>query len=306
MVDVIRLPEDVELIKFLKNISFVGIILSLVFTAISFFRYLNITPHVSALFLITTLSLLVRPTDKMSEIPKYIFVNLPLLGGIMISVWSLINMFFRFYHISLNTNVSFILMGLTLIIPYATFLSHRFHPTQLISFLILLINLEPVLNYVYKMLLPTLPNLVSLSSFFTSWIFILISSSIIFRWPGRGFVSYFTSESVSGSLARRALLVNILIIPLIGYLGMSVNLVLSLVVLISMTALLFWINIRFLYNSELDNFLIREELRKHNVNLRLHNENLTEKIQDLEKTRQHYLENINYQDKFRGIAESLG
>ncbi len=306
MVDVIRLPEDVELTKFLKNISFVGIILSLVFTAISFFRYLNITPLVSSLFLITALSLMVRPTDKMTNIPKYIFVNLPLLGGIMIFAWSLINIFFRFYNISLNTNISFILMGLTLTIPYATFLYHRFHPTQLISFLIFLLNLEPVLNYIYKMFLPTIPNQVSLSSFFTSWIFILISGSIIFRWPGRGFVSYFTSDSVSGSLARRTLLVNILIIPFIGYLGLYTNFVLSLVVLISMIAVLFWINTRYLYNSELDNFLIREELRKHNVNLRLHNEDLTEKIQNLEKTKQHYLENLNYQDKFRDIAESLG
>lgn len=283
-----------------------GIIFSLIFTGISYFKYLNITPHASSLFLIASLSLLVRPTDKMAKIVKYIFVNLPLLGGIVICVWSLINIFLRYYQIGLFTNLSFILLGLTLTIPYASFLHHRFHPTQLMAFLIFILNLEPVLNYIYKMLIPTLANQVSLAAFFTSWIFLLVSSAIIIRWPSRGIVSYFTTESISGSLARRTLLVNVLIIPFIGYLGLYVNFVLGLVALISMTAILSWINIRLLYSSEMENFLITQELKKHNVNLKMDNQGLAEKIQDLEVSKNRYLENLNYQDKFRDIAEALG
>jgi hypothetical protein len=305
-VDAVRLPEDLALIDLLKKISLSGVVLTLALTVITFTGFWGISPHISSLFLITGLALSVRPTENMTKIIKYIFINTPLLGGILLFVWSLINILLNYYRIDNTTNISFMLLGLTLVIPYATFLNHRFHPTQFLAFLILMINIQPVLVFIYSLFTPAARVQVTISSFFTSLIFSLIACSIVLRWPGRGFVGYLTTKSVSGSLARRIILINMLIIPVIGFLGIYFNFVVILVVLIAITTVLFWLNVKFLYHSELENFLINTELKKHNVNLKLSNEDLAGKIQDLEKTGKHYRENLVYQEKFRDIAEALG
>ena len=76
--------------------------------------------------------------------------------------------------------------------------------------------------------------------------------------------------------------------------------------LVVVAVVMAWFNIKLLYKLELERFAMKEELRIHNIHLKLSNEDMAIKMDELEKAKQKYASHLNYQDKFMDIVETLG
>ena len=80
----------------------------------------------------------------------------------------------------------------------------------------------------------------------------------------------------------------------------------TVVLYIALSTILAWLNLKLLYRHELEHFVMQEELRVHNIHLKLSAEDMAAQVQQLESTSQQYVSKLNYQDNFRDLAESLG
>ena len=215
--------------------------------------------------------------------------------------------------IDLSVGLSFLLIGISLILPLIK-LSIRFHIVHLFSFIILIINFMAILGYLYLQLSPLNTNAayVPLSLAIT---FVLLCMAILFHWPARGLMGMFTTDSISSMFALELLIVNVVItflfgaITLIGirigayssYEAAAVLVMLMIVLSIAFT----WINIRLLYRFELERFIMKEELRVHNIDLKLGNEDLIGKMSKLQEKNKEYADKLSNQEKYKDIIASV-
>ncbi len=195
-------------------------------------------------------------------------------------------------------------------------IAHRFHIVQLFALMIIVISAIPLLGYVYQLVSPYRATNIMFLPANTAVLFILLGHAMLLRWPNRGFMGMFTLDSLSSVFALRLLVINVLLSPVIGFIVLSgagrilytFNEVLALLViaLILIASGLTWLNIKLLYKFEVEYLLMKEALRVHNIDLKMSNADLAGRMEDLEKTTEHYANSLKYQDKFRDMSESLG
>jgi hypothetical protein len=300
------LPKNDKLVGFLRQISFGGNLLAVILLAVIFWVGVKIPGGAALLFLIIAATTLFHATESSGNKTKRVFMIIPVTAGFFVCLFSVYLYFFSFERLSLYSLLSFIFIGTGIAIPYIKNLTHRFHPAQFLAFLTLIPNLMATFGMFN----------VDIPIFYISLLFVLISLALLLRWPGRGFMGIFTTDSVSSSLAFKFLVSIMLLVPLLGFIALDWNNVsrasiseVIAVLTVSITALLIvliWINTRQVYKTELENFLMKEELKVHNIDLKLSNEDLVNKMQELENSKKRYAQRLNYQDRFRDIAEGLG
>jgi ABC-type transport system involved in cytochrome bd biosynthesis fused ATPase/permease subunit len=78
-----------------------------------------------------------------------------------------------------------------------------------------------------------------------------------------------------------------------------------IVLLIVLTIIFSWINIRLLYRFELERFVMKEELRVHNIDLKLGNEELADKMTKLQETTKEYADKLSNQEKYKDVTSNL-
>jgi hypothetical protein len=125
----------------------------------------------------------------------------------------------------------------------------------------------------------------------------------------------FTTDSISSMFAFELLIVNIIIIFILGFLSLvgvrmgvyaSYEATAVLIMLIIVFAILFaWFNIRLLYRFELERFVMKEELRVHNIDLKLGNEELAGKMTKLQEKAKEYADKLSNQEKYKDITDNL-
>jgi hypothetical protein len=215
--------------------------------------------------------------------------------------------------INLSIGFSFLLIGLGLILPRLK-ASMRFHFVQLFSFTILIINFMAILGYLYLLLSPVAIN-VPYTPLALATTFVLLCFAILLRWPARGLIGMFTTDSISSMYALGLLIINILITFILGFLslvGVRLGIYASyeatavlIVLLIVCTIVFVWVNIRLLYRLELERFVMKEELRVHNIDLRLGNEDLVGKMTQLQEKNKEYADKLSNQEKYQDVTSNL-
>lgn len=190
----------------------------------------------------------------------------------------------------------------------------RFYAIDALVFIVLIINSIMVLSNAYQLLSIARPQLYFIS-FGPAIIFVLLCISILLRWPGRGFVGMFATDSISSKFSLRLLVVSLgtsFLLGLIIIIGMKNEIYPSygavailVIVFMTLSALIAWINLKLLYKFELERFLMKEELRVHNISINLNNEELISKMTELEGTKNEYAQKLNYQKKVLDIADNL-
>jgi hypothetical protein len=286
--------------------SFGGNLMVVTLLGIAFCFGVKIPLGTALLFLIIAGTTLFHATDRSRQKIKTVFIIVPIVSGIFVSLASIYLFLFSFEKISFYTLLSFIFTGMAIAIPYIKALFHRFHPAQLLAFLTLIINLTVIFSMLGA----------DISLAYVSLLFVIMSMAILLRWPGRGFVSLFTTDTVSSHLAFKLLVWILLFIPLIGLLTLEWEkvghvgpYVMMAVLVVSLTTgliILIWLNAKSVYGSELESYLMQEESRVHNINLKISNEDLVGQMKVLEDSKKRYADRLNYQDRFRDIAEGLG
>jgi predicted membrane protein len=151
--------------------------------------------------------------------------------------------------------------------------------------------------------------------FNSSAIFVLLCISILLRWPDRGFVGIFTTDSISSKFSLRLLFINLIVTFIIGIIiliGMKKEtysafeviavLIISFMLLSSVFA---WINLKLLYRYELERFIMKEELRVHNITVNLDTEDLTDKMVELEDKNKEIADKLSSRNRLMDINENL-
>ena len=78
-----------------------------------------------------------------------------------------------------------------------------------------------------------------------------------------------------------------------------------IVLLIVCTIIFTWVNIRLLYRFELERFVMKEELRVHNIDLKLGNEELVGKMTELQEKTKDYADKLSNQEKYKDAISDL-
>lgn len=330
----IHLPSNRVLSQRLENFSFftglfvlclAGVVLSSWIFHLSLLasfsaNFLAITPLTAILCIVAIVSLFIgekpQPIGKTAKTPGAfaVFISVAcaaivLAGGIGISFWA--------YAMGSALSVrgmSFILIGLALILPYTNIL-HRFHFVHSFSFTVMVIQSIPLLGFLYRLLSPGLSTHILYISTDEALLVFLLCHAILLRWPDRGFVGMFTIDTASSVFAFRLLIINFLLTPVVGIVSLlgarlfgytsPETIAVFAVLLMGIGAVLSWFSISLLYRLELEHFLMKEELRVHNIDLKLGEEEMAAKAAALAETNKEYAKKLTYQDTYKDLAERL-
>jgi hypothetical protein len=317
----IHLPENKILNIILQRLSLLFGLLTLIFGigTVLFF------PLVGFVFILTSFPIIVEgklgnPLLLKKDIPKYLkifFLSISIVCSLLALFAGIvfISGFALSYtrQIDLNIGLSFFLVGLGMLLPRLKFLG-RFHLAQLLAFVVLILNSMVILESLYLQSLPV-KVIIPYTPLGLAVMFVLLCSAILLRWPARGLMSMFTTDSVSSAYAFGLLIANITVIFIIGYI-ISVLLRMGIfasyeaiavlaMILIFLTISFSWINVRLLYRLELERFVMKEELRIHNINLQLGNEDLVNKMTKLQEANQEYSDKLNNREKYKDVIASL-
>jgi uncharacterized membrane protein YhdT len=250
-----------------------------------------------------------------------------IIGGAIL-IWGLTHFYFSFnpnlvknYFLELQqSNISpillgviFTLLGTALLLPITKAI-HRFHFVHLCVLVLLSLSTIVILGFLYRQIVS--PHFYAINMPLGLAI-VLFMSCVEFslRWPARGFIGLFTTDSSSGTFAMRMLLTTVVMVSVVGLVtllgveqgiysiheAMAVGAVLLIILFTAIT----WINTKLLYKMELERFIFREELRIHNIDLKLGNKELAEKMKGLEQANREFSIKLNERNKYFEAIENV-
>lgn len=232
--------------------------------------------------------------------------SLLMLSGILLLVigcFSILNnmlphttIFHLFAAIDVQVGIFFLLFGCSVILTILK-IPHRFHVAQAILFPGLLFSAFELIKDFYQFILvEQMPYHTHDTTILGSLVFIFLCQSLILIKPNRGFITLFTTDTSSSLLARLTLIYFIVLPPILGllvlvggklgFLSENERLALLVVSMTTVSVIIAWINVKLLYPAEVQYYLTKEALRVNNISLKLNAEDLSTKVNQLEKTKQ--------------------
>jgi len=234
-----------------------------------------------------------------------------LLGFLLfcIGIFMLLTNFSKDANIVKN-GLFFFFIGLSLIASIIK-IPHRYHFMQIIALTLLLINLFTFLMNLYHFVSSETQFG---SSFWESIIFFILCQSILFIKPNRGFVGLFMTASRSSQLARMSLMYSLtlplclgfifLIMEKMNFFSTEGRLAFLVIVAIFFSIVVTWMNVRLLYNSEVEHFMMKEALRINKISLELNANDLSSKVNQLEDAKKQISDKFNNQQTLVDIMNS--
>jgi hypothetical protein len=317
----IHLPENKRLTSVLQRLSLLVSLLAFAFGIGALFS----SPVIGFVVILASIPLFIEgklgySLQAKDNIPGYLKKTLLVVSISCSTLVFLAGIIFIFSsnpayvkQVNLSIDFSFLLIGLGLILSRTKF-PNRFKVIQSLVFAILIINFTVILKYLYLQLAPTGTS-ISHAPINLEITLVLLCMAILLRWPARGLVGMFTTDSISSLYALKLLILNVLAIFILGFIilaGIKMGifvlyeaiaiLIASLIVLAVVFA---WINIRLLYRFELERFVMKEELRVHNISLKLGNEDLAGKMMELQERNKEYVDKLSNQEKYKDAVASL-
>jgi hypothetical protein len=313
----IHLPENKKLTNALQKFS---LVISLLVLGLGFLSLFS-TPIIAVILILAVMPLFLEsklgPFQQINKILKTSCLFASVLCAIAVVLTGIVFMFGTGLNyakqINLSIGFSFLLIGLALILPRIK-APTRFHAVQLFAFIIFVINFMAILGFLYLQLSPVNTN-VPYTPLSLAMSFVLLCAAILLRWPARGLMSMFTTDSISSMFALELLSVNIVITFILGFfalVGVRIGVYASyeatavlIMLLIVLTIAFAWINIKLLYRFELERFVMKEELRVHNIDLKLGNEELVGKMTELQEKTKDYADKLSNQERYKDITQNM-
>src|SRR6185437_7845099 len=225
----IHFPRQVGLIKRLRHFSFIindiTLLVSLLTLLIGatnfpflhafFFQKLAVYPFTPVLFILSSIVLFFgakrhqADTHYDSEVenrPWWEFI-IPLFFAVLVAAVGFIDFanvthagILSIFHSSAYTGFCFFILGLALIPPY-TSISHRFHITHLLIFIVSALNVFIILESIYQLFSPGPIQQIVHVPLFVAFSFVFFCFGILLRWSNRGFIGNFTLDSTDSVFA---------------------------------------------------------------------------------------------------------
>jgi hypothetical protein len=266
----------------------------------------GVTLPEATLFLLTAAPLTARLTAKTPKVFQFWMRLIPIVCGGLVLAGDVL-----FVHNQVSL-ICFLMAGLAIMLPRTT-IRHRFHAVQLLALLVMIVGWTAVTAGIYRYIVQLPMIHFEYISLNLAILFTLLGEAVLLRWPNRGWVGIFNSDTLASIMAFRLLIINALVVPVIALGGVIFSkitgwnvyetgiavVMLQIVVLVLFT----WLNVRVLYRFELEHLVFKEALNIHNAGLKFNYEQLEAKVTDLETAKQKYAENLNYQERFRNLAD---
>jgi hypothetical protein len=191
------------------------------------------------------------------------------------------------------TNVNFLFIGIALLFSQFSQKKYFSRIAQILILLTATLSMFANIGYVYHALslstiIPLAPMPLSSSVTFTILCIALLSAI-----SNHGYIKILTKNSPSSKLALRLIFTTLTLPAIIGYcilLGQqfrvfdeSTAVALLVIVIMLLFSILVWINSRQLQKQELENLIIKSELEKENITLKVNAEQLAKKALELEE-----------------------
>ncbi len=324
----IHLPENKSLIQLLRMVSTViGAVIMLCsvvvlvgwLSGIVFLKTLLISKEplslfTAVLFFLSSIPLLINSVGRKKIPPFFLTLLLVIFGG-LICLGSAAGAFNLIHEENvLVISGGFFIAGCAFLVSQ-TKLPYRFHIVQLLVFIVTIFSTTILTSFIYRFFLNApVPHIIYLPLNLTL-LFSLLCNALLLRWPNRGFVGIFTTDSTSSMLSLRLLLISVISAPLLGLIGLFwaqnqtyysyETVVVVAILLMIFLAIFAWVNVKLLYSFELEHFLMKEALRIHNIDLATEQENLSTKIANLEQTKEQYAEKLSNQTKLTDLVDSM-
>ncbi len=212
----------------------------------------------------------------------------------------------------LTSGVCILLIGFAFLFARIK-IKYHFFIVHLLALIVLMISSLNIMDILYQAFSPLRLQFTYLP-LNIAVLFMLLSIAIAFRWPSKGFIGIFTTEAVSTIFTLRLLFINIFIIAALGLVSLagaklrlysSFESVAVFAVLVMLTAtILAWVNSKLLYKFELERYIMREELKAHNIALKTSNEALSGEMTELKKTNEEYIGKLSYRERLNDIIEN--
>jgi hypothetical protein len=317
----IHLPENKIVVGRLQKLSLLAAISVVIIAAVMLLISSNLWLVIIAFILIAVASLveiklnIFSNTEKLSKFQRSFFLLVSVFCSGLVFLIGIIQIFNN--SVAEGNGVG---IGLSLILISIAFglvrikNTNRFYFINLLVLIVLTINSVAFLGNFYQIFSPAKLHLTYMSFSFSA-IFVLLCISILLRWPDRGFVGIFTTDSISSKFSLRLLFINLTvtfvmgIIILIGMKNESFStfevLAVLIILFMVLSSILAWINLKLLYRYELERFIMKEELRVHNITVNLNNEDLTGKMTELEGRNKEIADKLSSRSKLMDINENL-
>lgn len=309
----IHLPQSLFATKMVSMISVVSAVLALV---ISLWVFIHGFINIDFLALIAVFVSCASAIFYRKSVQTFLgyLPTVHLVLGILIACLGVIDV------VVLGVMVSpfgavFIPIGLAIAITGLK-LPHRFHVAQSILFFLCLTVSTVALYNGFRLLYPSLGSTVSLGVFLSSLAYAFLCLSLYLSKGDRGFVGMFTTDSLSSQLARRSLIsfvISMIVISSLiyfaqksGRLDAQLGIVLFLVLIIFLLIGIIWGNVKSLYASEVERFLMQEALRVNNISLEQHSNKLSSKVVELENAKKEVASKLTYQQTVSEIMNQKG
>ena len=316
----IHIPENTSLTSTLRQVSLgIGLALTCSALVILFGWATNnlllksLLPSSPAISVTTTLGLLLCSAiiileEKISE-KDYLRQKTKMSMGTLSAALGLIVIALGVSQIQIEMGIGISLIALGAATVFARIkTNHHYHIVHILILVALSLNSMAMLNHAYKIFfpislkVPTVPLNIAI-------LFFLLCAAFSLRWPGRGFIGIFTTDTGSSMFAIRLLVVSVVSTSILGFivlLGTKLGLyedheevAIFAILLIILSTILSWLNSKLVYKMELERFLLREQLRIHNIDLTLGNEDLTTKMRGLEKRNEEFADKLDNREKLQ-------
>lgn len=195
--------------------------------------------------------------------------------------------------ISPNTSISFLLIGVALLFAQFPLKKYFSRIAQILTLIVATLSMFAIIGYAYQAF--SLYQLLSftpmpLSSAIT---FAVICITLLSSLSNHGYIKILTKNSPSSRLALRLIFITLTLPAILGYFLLLseesnlFNVATGVAFFVITTTLLFsiliWINSRQLQKQELENLIIKNELEKENVTLKINAKQLADKAMQLEE-----------------------
>lgn len=192
-----------------------------------------------------------------------------------------------------NSSVSFILVGIALLFSQFPLKRYFSRISQVATLFVAMISMFAVIGYCYQAL--SLYKLVSyapmpLSSAIT---FTIVCFTLLSATSNHGYIKILTKNTPSSILALRLIFTTLTLPAFLGYLfllsvqihifDVPTGVSLLVIVTILVFSMLVWINTRQIQRQDLENLIIKNELEKENITLKVNAEQLAKKALELEE-----------------------
>lgn len=216
--------------------------------------------------------------------------------------------------ISPNSSINHFFIGVALLFLQFHATKYFTRLSQILALLVAIISMFAVIGYIYNALTLYKVSYLAPMPLSSALTFTILCVSLLFAKSDHVYTKILTRDTASSTLALRLIVITLTLpaglayLFLLGkqlhYFNMQTEIALMVIWNIILVSGIIWINTRMLQHVELENLLIKNELEKNNIKLKIDATDLAAKTLSLEERNREISDKLEVRDRLYEITDS--